>query len=134
MRNKIYLTKETPISQQEQCCNIDVGKVLANVYKLNPKEFKRESKFDSFCYFRNIINNVIKDSKTRIVFSNLGILLEKEFELDVSRFLLEYAKDYQVFVIQGPFNLVDGNKLYWNVENPESKIEFNQGVIEVLCE
>lgn len=134
MRNKIYLTKEVPLSQDDQCCIIDVGKVLANAYKENMEEFIKESRFDSFYYFRNIIDNKIDASITRIVFSNLGILLEKEFELDVSKFLLEYAKDYQVFVIQGSFNLVSGNKLYWNVENPESKIEFNQGVIEVLNE
>lgn len=134
MRNKIYITKDVPISQQDQCCTIDVGKVLANAYKEKPVEFEKEAKFDAFYYFRQIISNVIEPSKTRIVFSNLGILLEKDFALDVPKFLLEYAKDYQVFVIQGPFNFVDENKLIWNVENPNNKIEFNQGVLEVLSE
>lgn len=134
MRNKIYITNNAPLSQQEQCCIIDVGKVLANAYTEKTDEFKSKSKFDSFYYFRQIINNVIKSEKTRIVFSNLGILLEKDFELDVPRFLLEYAKDYQVFVIQGAFKVIDGNKLIWNVEKPNNKIEFNQGVIEVLNE
>ncbi len=134
MRNKIYITKDVPLSQQEQCCTIDVGKVLANAYKADPKGFERESKLDAYYLFRQLISNVIEPTKTRIVFSNLGILLEKDFELDVSKFLLEYAKDYQVFVIQGPFNFVDGNKLVWNVENPNNKIEFNQGVLEVLSE
>ena len=132
MRNKIYVTKEMPHEQQDQCCTIDVGKVLANEYKKNPSDFENESKFDSFYYFRQIIDSVIESSKTRIVFTNLGILLEKDFSLDVPKFLLEYAKDYQVFVLQGPFNLIDGNKLYWNVDKPESKIEFTQGVIETL--
>lgn len=77
---------------------------------------KKESKFDAFYYFRQIIDSVIEPSKTRLVFTNLGILLEKDFSLDVPKFLLEYAKDYQVFVLQGPFNLIDGNKLFWNVE------------------
>lgn len=134
MRNKIYITKDVPLSQQEQCCTIDVGKVLANAYKADPKGFEKEAKFDAYYLFRQLISNVIEPTKTRIVFSNLGILLEKDFELDVSKFLLEYAKDYQVFVIQGPFNFVDGNKLVWNVENPNNKIEFNQGVLEVLSE
>lgn len=134
MRNKIYITKTVPLSQQDQCCCIDVGKVLANAYKANPVKFEKEAKFDSYCLFRQIIDNVIEPSETRIVFSNLGILLEKEFELDVTKFLLEYAKDYQVFVIQGPFIFVDGNKLVWNVENPDNKIEFNKGVLEVLSE
>lgn len=134
MRNKIYITKAVPLSQQEQCCSIDVGKVLANAYKANPSKFEKEAKFDAYSFFRQIINSIIEPSKTRIVFSNLGILLEKEFELDVTKFLLEYAKDYQVFVIQGPFNFIDGNKLVWNVENPDNKIEFNPGVLEVLSE
>ena len=132
MRNKIYFTKELPQSQQDQCCIIDVGKVLANAYKNNPDEFNEQSDFDAFFYFRQIIDSVIETNKTRIVFSNLGILLEKDFSLDVPKFLLEYAKDYQVFVLQGPFNLIDGNKLFWNVDKPESKIEFSQGVIETL--
>lgn len=134
MRNKIYITKDVPLSQQEQCCTIDVGKVLANAYKADPKGFEKEARFDAYYLFRQLISNVIEPTKTRIVFSNLGILLEKDFELDVSKFLLEYAKDYQVFVIQGAFNFVDGNKLVWNVENPNNKIEFNQGVLEVLSE
>ena len=134
MRNKIYITKDVPLSQQEQCCTIDVGKVLANAYKADPKGFEREAKFDSYYLFRQLISNVIEPTKTRIVFSNLGILLEKDFELDVSKFLLEYAKEYKVFVIQGPFIFVDGNKLVWNVENPNNKIEFDQGVLEVLSE
>lgn len=132
MRNKIYVTKEMPHEQQDQCCTIDVGKVLANEYKKNPSDFEKESKFDAFCYFRQIIDSVIDAGKTRIVFTNLGILLEKDFSLDVPKFLLEYAKDYQVFVLQGPFNIIDGNRLVWNVVKPECKIEFSQGVIETL--
>lgn len=134
MRNKIYVTKEMPHDQQERCCFIDVGKVLANAYKNNPLKFTKESKFDSFYYFRQIIDSFIGASKTRIVFSNLGILLEKDFSLDVPKFLLEYAKDYQVFVIQGAFNFIDGTKPVWNVENPNNEIEFNRGVVEVLSE
>jgi hypothetical protein len=132
MRNKIYITKEMPHEQQEQCCSIDVGKVLSNAYKNNPVEFTKESEFDSFYYFRQILDGLIAPSKTRIVFSNLGILLEKTFSLDVPKFLLAYAKDYQVFILQGPFNIVDGNKLVWNIDKPENKIEFSQGVIETL--
>lgn len=132
MRNKIYVTKEMPHEQQEQCCNIDVGKVIANDYKNNPTVFEKETKFDAFYYFRQIINSIIEHSKTRIVFTNLGILLEKDFSLDVPKFLLEYAKDYQVFILKGPFNIVDGNKLVWNIDKPENKIEFSQGVIESL--
>lgn len=132
MRNKIYVTTKMPQSQQEQCCSIDVGKALANAYKNNPDEFTRESKFDSFYYFRQILDNYISKDKTRIVFSNFGILLEKDFALDVPRFFLEYAKDYQVFVLQGPFNIINGNKLVWNIDKPENKIEFAQGVIETL--
>ena len=77
-----------------------------------------------------MIMSSFKEEST--IFSNLGILLEKDFALDVPRFFLEYAKDYQVFVLQGPFNIVDRNKLVWNVDNPENKIEFAQGVIENL--
>lgn len=134
MRNKIYVTKGVPFSQQDQCCTIDVGKLLANEYKKNPSDFEKEAKFDASYYFRRIIDSTIESNKTRIVFSNLGILLEKDFSLDVSKFLLEYAKDYQVFVMQGPFYLIDGNKLVWNVEKPNNKIEFNRGVVEVLSE
>ena len=134
MRNKIYVTKKMPLEQQEQCCFVDVGKVLSNAYKNAPVEFAKESKFDSFYYFRRIIDSVIEASKTRIVFSNLGILLEKDFSLDVPKFLLEYAKDYQVFIMQGSFILIDGTKLVWNVENPNNEIEFNRGVVEVLSE
>ena len=132
MRNKIYLTKKMPLEQQEQCCFVDVGKVLSSAYKNAPVEFAKESKIDAFYYFRRIIDSFIEASKTRIVFSNLGILLEKDFALDVPKFLLEYAKDYQVFILQGPFNIVDGNKLVWNIDKPENKIEFSQGVIETL--
>ena len=132
MRNKIYVTKEMPHEQQDQCCTIDIGKVLANEYKKNPSDFEKESKFDAFYYFRQIIDSVIESSKTRIVFTNLGILLERTFSLDVPKFLLEYAKDYHVFILQGPFNIVDGNKLVWNIDKPENKIEFSQGVIETL--
>ena len=134
MRNKIYVTKDVPLSQQDQCCTINIGKVLANAYTNNLSTFEKESKFDAFYYFRRIIDGIIEPSKTRIVFTNLGILLEKDFSLDVPKFLLEYAKDYQVFILQGPFNIIDGNKLVWNVENPNNKIEFNRGVVEVLSE
>ena len=132
MRNKIYVTEKMPLEQQEQCCFVDVGKVLSSAYKNAPVEFAKESKIDAFYYFRRIIDSFIEASKTRIVFSNLGILLEKDFALDVPKFLLEYAKDYQVFILQGPFNIVDGNKLVWNIDKPENKIEFSQGVIETL--
>ena len=94
--------------------------------------FEKETKFDAFYYFRQIIDSVIEPNNTRIVFTNLGILLEKDFSLDVPKFLLEYAKDYQVFILQGPFKIIDGNKIFWNIEKPESKIEFSQGVIEIL--
>ena len=60
--------------------------------------------------------------------------MEKDFSLDVPKFLLEYAKDYQVFIMQGSFILIDGTKLVWNVENPNNEIEFNRGVVEVLSE
>ena len=30
------------------------------------------------------------------------------------------------------YKIIDGNKIFWNVEKPESKIEFSQGVIEIL--
>lgn len=132
MRNKIYVTKQMPYEQQDQCCFIDVGKVLSNAYQKNSEAFTKESRFDSFNYFRQILDVAIEPEKTRIVFSNLGILLEKDFSLDVPKFLLEYAKDYQVFILQGPFNIVDGNKLVWNIDKPENKIEFSQGVIETL--
>ena len=59
MRNKIYVTKKMPLEQQEQCCFVDVGKVLSNAYKNAPVEFAKESKFDSFYYFRRIIDRVI---------------------------------------------------------------------------
>lgn len=132
MRNKIYVTTEIPQSQLDQCCTIDVGKILSNAYKNNPNDFKEQVDFDSFYYFRQILDSMITPDKTRIVFLNIGILLEKDFALDVSRFLLEYAKDYQVFILQGPFNILDGNKLVWNIDKPENKIEFSQGVIETL--
>ena len=134
MRNKIYITNNAPLSQQEQCCIIDVGKSISEVYMINSKNFLKEAKFDSFTYFRRIIEKNITELITRIVFFNIGILLEKEFELDVTKFLLEFAKDFQVFVIKGAFKIVDGNKLIWNVEKPNNKIEFNQGVIEVVSE
>ncbi|MBO7485544.1 MAG: hypothetical protein J6T84_05735 [Spirochaetaceae bacterium] len=132
MRNKIYVTKKMPLAQQDQSCTIDVGKILSNAYKDNPTEFKEQVDFDSFYYFRQILDSIIAPDKTRIVFENFGILLEKDFALDVSRFLLEYAKDYQVFILQGPFKILDGNKLVWNIEKPENIIEFSQGVIETL--
>ena len=33
-----------PLSHQEQCCSIDVGKALACAYRNNPENFKRESR------------------------------------------------------------------------------------------
>lgn len=132
MRNKIYITKDIPSSQHEQFCTIDVGTVLANAYKSDPKGFEREARFDAYYLFRQLISNVIEPTRKIIVFSNLGIFLEKYFELDVSKFLLEYAKDYQIVVIQGPFNVVGGNKIVWNIENPNNIIEFDQGVLEVV--
>jgi hypothetical protein len=50
--------------------------------------------------------------------------LEKDFSLDVPKFLLEYAKDYQVFILQGPFKIIDGNKIFWNIEKPQ-KVKLN---------
>lgn len=134
MRNKIYIANRMPREQEEQCAFIDVGKVLSLAYKEDPAKFESEAIFDSFCYFRKIIDEQISERTTRLAFSNVGILLEKPFSLDVSRFFLEYAKDYQVFVLQGPFNIIDGNKLVWNIDKPENKIEFAQGVIETLCQ
>ena len=29
-------------------------------------------------------------------------------------------------------NIINGNKLVWNIDKPENKIEFAQGVIETL--
>lgn len=130
MRNKIYVTTKMPHEQQEQCCYIDVGKILPTVYKTNPEEFKNESQFDSFCYFRKIVDSHITSDKTRIVFSNFGILLEKDFALDVPRFFLEYAKDYQVFILQESLIIIDGTALVWNVENPHDKIEFMPGILD----
>ena len=71
---------------------------------------------------------------TRLAFSNIGILLESQFSLDVAKFLLEFAKDYHVFVLNGDFKVVDGCRLVWNVDEPESEIEFGQGILETLTE
>lgn len=126
MRNKIYVTNEMPHEQQEQCCNIDVGKVIANDYKNNPMVFEKESKFDAFYYFRQIIDSIIEPNNTRIVFTNWGILLEKDFSLDVPKFLLEYAKDYQVFILQGPFKIIDGNKIFFYCKSYNKKIRITK--------
>ena len=132
MRNKIYLSKIIPDSQYEQYIFIDIGKILSTSYKEKSKVFLQESKFDAHCFFRSLLQAAFTEDKTRIVFSNIGILLEKDFALDVPRFLLEFAKDYQVFVLQEDFRIEGGNTLVWNVENPKDKIEFSQGVLEVL--
>ena len=132
MRNKIYVTNEMPHEQQEQCCNIDVGKVIANDYKNNPMVFEKESKFDAFYYFRQIIDSIIEPNNTRIVFTNWGILLEKDFSLDVPKFLLEYAKDYQVFILQGPFKIIDGNKIFFYCKSYNKKSELLKNQIQLL--
>lgn len=132
MRNKIHLAKDISYIQQEECCVIDVGRILAKEAEKDFKKFVTESNFDSFIYFRQILDSFIDYKKKYLVFSNIGILLETHFSLDVPRFLLEYAKDFQVFIIQGIFNYIDRNKLTWNVENPYNVIEFNDGVLEVI--
>lgn len=132
MRNKIYIIKTIPSSQQEQYCVIDIGKVLANEYNKNPEIFEIESKFDAYSYFRKIVNSLIEPSKNKLVFANIGILLEKDFSLDVSNFLLTYTKDYALFISQDSLKIIEGKQIVWNVEDPYNVIEFNDGVLEVL--
>lgn len=132
MRNKIYIIKNIPSPQKEQYCVIDIGKVLANEYNKNPEIFEIESKFDAYSYFRKIISSLIEPKKNELVFTNIGILLEKDFSLDVSNFLLAYTKDYSLFISQDSLKIKAGKQIVWNVENPYNVIEFNDGILEVL--
>ena len=63
MRNKIYVTNEMPHEQQEQCCNIDVGKVIANDYKNNPIEFLIKELFWKHKYMPEIEANIANTVK-----------------------------------------------------------------------
>lgn len=130
MRNKIYFAQEMPLEQGKQCAFINAGKILSLAYEEDKAKFEKESGFDSASYFREVFDSKITAETTRIVFTNLGMLLEKEFALDVPRFLLEYAKDFQVFVVDENLRMEDEESLVWNVGNPKDRIEFQKGVVQ----
>lgn len=134
MRNQIYILSEISRfeeTQERQCAYIDVGKTIATSYENNEKEFEQGIKNSASKYIEKIIQGKISEDKTRIVFCNIGILLEKDFRLNVSNFLLEFAKEYNVFLIwpNDAGKIIDGKTLVWNVENPRDKIEFDEGVL-----
>ena len=132
MRNKIFIKHNISSSSQESCCLIDVGSVLSDSYYNNSESFICEARFDSFCYFRKIIDLVIPIGIKCVYFSNIGILLEKCFSLDVSKFFLEYAKHFQPYIAQENLFIENETTLYWNIENPKDKIVFAKGVLEFV--
>ena len=132
MRNKIFIKHNISSLLQESSCLIDVGKILSDSYCNNSESFIREAEFDAFCYFRKIIDLIIPVGINSVCFSNIGILLEKCFSLDVSKFFLEYAKHYQVYIAQENLFIENETTLYWNIENPKDKIVFAQGVLEFV--
>lgn len=135
MRNKLYILKKHPYSQghEQQCAYLNMGKILANAYVKDFENFVRESSFDSFSYFTQIVRDSILGDKTHLLISNFGILCEKSFSLDVAKLFLELAKDYQVFLLWTG-KIENDSTLLWNVESPKNKIEFDQGVLEIIGE
>lgn len=132
MRNKIYISNKKVFEKDETFCFIDIGIYFSMIYLKNPVEFETEAKFDSFYYFKQLLENEINESKTRIYFYNIGFFLEKTFSLDVAKFLLDYAKNYQVVIVKDEFMIVEGNSIHWKTNEYNSKIEFGENVLEFL--
>jgi hypothetical protein len=109
---------------------INIGDTLAQEYQREPQNFTKEIGFDSFTYFRNIIDNLLPSNCKTIIFNNIGILCEEEFALNVPKFFLDYAKEYEVYILW-PYGIVDKRKLVWMVNSPKNNICFNEGVLEL---
>ena len=133
MRNQITLIDNLEYFENKGLLftQINLGELIAKNYVSNPKRFMDEISFDAKCYLRKLVDTALEANLTNILFSNIGILLEKDFGLDVPKFFLDYAKDgYEVYILK-QFSVISNSQIVWQVES-SNRINFESGVLHII--
>lgn len=133
MRNQITLIDNLEFFENKGLLftQINLGELIAINYVSNPKRFMDEISFDSKSYLRKLVDTALEANLTNILFSNIGILLEKDLELDIPKFFLDYAKDgYEVYILK-QFSVISNSQIVWQVES-SNRINFESGVLHII--
>ena len=130
MRNRIYILKFLP-EENSAFTYLNIGKILSLAYKNNPQEFLNNSTCNSFNYFLNVLSYNIPLNAKNLIIDNFGILCENTFALNISKFLLELAKTYEVILIW-KHSIKNGKSLYWDIDNHQNEIIFSEGVLKEI--
>lgn len=130
MRNKIDILREILDFNEKTSKIIDVGNILSNAYNQNQSIFLDESRMDSSSFFSKLILEQLSPNTKEIIFCNIGILQEPDFDLNVSKFFLDFATSYRV-CIYWPYQVVDNRKLIFSQEFASEAIVFNPNTLEM---
>lgn len=131
MRNRISILRELPGKDFAPTVQVfDIGRVLAHAYRDNADRFLDEIRIDSASFFSDAISSQLKPSTQTILFTNIGILQEHDFDLNVPKFFLDFATSYRV-CIYWPYQVVDNRKLIFSQEFASEAIVFNPSTLEM---
>ena len=128
MRNKIDILREILDFNEKTSKIIDVGNILSNAYNQNQSIFLDESRMDSSSFFSKLILEQLSPNTKEIIFCNIGILQEPDFDLNVSKFFLDFATNYRV-CIYWPYQIVDNRKLVFSEEYASAAVVFNPNIL-----
>ena len=114
LKNKLFLLDELPPPESYQPYQlIDMGALLSEVYEKDKAFFLKQVSFDAAEYFKSLVDKVLSNEIARIVFTNFGILQEKDFSLNIQKFFLDYAKYFNVF-LYWPYEVDNMEYLKWS--------------------
>lgn len=132
MRNRISIIHNmSGMNVGQSISTIDLGQALLAVYERDPQDFIDESCMDAASFFKNIVNDNLASDTKGILFSNIGILQEPDFKLNVSQFLLNFSVNYDVY-LYWPYLVLEGSKLAWDASSATRTINFQPNVLNIM--
>lgn len=132
MRNRITIISDmSRFNVGQSVSTIDLGQTLLAVYEKAPQDFIDESCMDAASFFKNIVNDNLASDIKGILFSNIGILQEPDFKLNVPQFLLNFSVNYDVY-LYWPYLVLEGCKLAWDASSATRTINFQPNVLNIM--
>ncbi len=132
MRNRISIIHNmSGMNVGQSISIIDLGQALLAVYEKDPQDFIDESCMDAASFFKNIVNDSLASDTKGILFSNIGILQEPDFKLNVPQFLLNFSVNYDVY-LYWPYLVLEGCKLVWDASSATRTINFQPNVLNIM--
>lgn len=132
VRNRIKIIRdESDLNVGPSVLAIDLGQTLLAVYEKAPQDFIDESCMDAASFFKNIVNDNLASDTKGILFSNIGILQEPDFKLNVPQFLLNFSVNYDVY-LYWPYLVLEGCKLAWDASSATRAIYFQPNVLNIM--